>query len=148
MCVHIIMVTKRIHWQWPTLLNASWRVVIDPGSMQAIHAPCKESSPCMHLRCQLLFMFAVFSDACSVGIFVLVQHRRAVTTEEGEAFAKEHGLIFLETSARTAHNVEEVRHLTNRQSFTLLGGIHKRHGPAGSICETNAFWDSCAVCTY
>lgn len=38
-----------------------------------------------------------------------VQHRRAVTTEEGEAFAKEHGLIFLETSARTAHNVEEVR---------------------------------------
>eukprot|EP00798_Chlamydomonas_sp_ICE-L_P021017 gene21017-27882_t len=34
-------------------------------------------------------------------------HRRAVTTEEGEQFAKEHGLIFLETSARTAHNVEE-----------------------------------------
>jgi hypothetical protein len=31
-----------------------------------------------------------------------------VTTEEGEQFAKEHGLIFLETSARTAHNVEEV----------------------------------------
>lgn len=39
---------------------------------------------------------------------VCAQHRRAVTTEEGEAFAKEHGLIFLETSARTAHNVEEV----------------------------------------
>jgi hypothetical protein len=37
-----------------------------------------------------------------------LQHRRAVTTEEGEQFAKEHGLIFLETSARTAHNVEEV----------------------------------------
>jgi hypothetical protein len=36
------------------------------------------------------------------------QHRRAVSTEEGEQFAKEHGLIFLETSARTAHNVEEV----------------------------------------
>ena len=34
-------------------------------------------------------------------------HRRAVTTEEGEQFAKEHGLIFLETSARTAHNVED-----------------------------------------
>jgi hypothetical protein len=32
-----------------------------------------------------------------------------VSTEEGEQFAKEHGLIFLETSARTAHNVEEVR---------------------------------------
>jgi len=38
-----------------------------------------------------------------------VQHRRAVTTEEGEQFAKEHGLVFLETSAKTAHNVEEVR---------------------------------------
>ncbi len=35
------------------------------------------------------------------------QHRRAVSTEEGEQFAKEHGLIFLETSAKTAHNVEE-----------------------------------------
>ena len=31
-----------------------------------------------------------------------------MTTEEGEQFAKEHGLIFLETSARTAHNVEDV----------------------------------------
>ena len=38
-----------------------------------------------------------------------VQHRRAVTTEEGEQFAKEHGLVFLETSAKTAHNVEEAR---------------------------------------
>lgn len=38
-----------------------------------------------------------------------MQHRRAVTTEEGEQFAKEHGLVFLETSAKTAHNVEEVR---------------------------------------
>ena len=37
------------------------------------------------------------------------QHRRAVTTEEGEQFAKEHGLVFLETSAKTAHNVEEAR---------------------------------------
>jgi len=36
-----------------------------------------------------------------------LSHRRQVTPEEGEAFAKEHGLVFLETSARTAHNVEE-----------------------------------------
>ncbi|XWS47279.1 hypothetical protein CRYUN_Cryun14cG0138700 [Craigia yunnanensis] len=34
-------------------------------------------------------------------------HRRAVTTEEGEQFAKEHGLIFMEASAKTAQNVEE-----------------------------------------
>ena len=28
-------------------------------------------------------------------------------TEEGEQFAKEHGLIFMEASAKTAQNVEE-----------------------------------------
>ncbi|XP_065017781.1 ras-related protein RABB1c-like [Musa acuminata AAA Group] len=33
--------------------------------------------------------------------------RRTVETEEGEQFAKEHGLIFMETSAKTAQNVEE-----------------------------------------
>jgi Ras-related protein Rab-2A len=32
-----------------------------------------------------------------------------VSTEEGEAFAAEHGLVFMETSAKTAHNVEEAR---------------------------------------
>jgi Ras-related protein Rab-2A len=36
-----------------------------------------------------------------------LEHRRQVTREEGEKFAKEHSLIFLETSAKTAHNVEE-----------------------------------------
>ena len=36
-----------------------------------------------------------------------MQHRRAVSTEEGEQFAQEHGLVFLETSAKTAFNVEE-----------------------------------------
>jgi Ras-related protein Rab-2A len=33
-------------------------------------------------------------------------HRRAVSTEEGAAFAAEHGLLFLETSAKSALNVE------------------------------------------
>lgn len=33
--------------------------------------------------------------------------RREVKKEEGEAFAREHGLVFMETSARTAANVEE-----------------------------------------
>merc|ERR1711988_1345823 len=36
-----------------------------------------------------------------------LEHRRAVSTEEGQAFANQHGLIFLETSAKTASNVEE-----------------------------------------
>ncbi|MBA0817317.1 hypothetical protein Gohar_028221, partial [Gossypium harknessii] len=36
-----------------------------------------------------------------------LSHRRAVSTEEGEQFAREHGLIFMEASAKTAQNVEE-----------------------------------------
>ena len=33
--------------------------------------------------------------------------RRQVSFEEGERFAKENNLIFMETSAKTAFNVEE-----------------------------------------
>ena len=33
--------------------------------------------------------------------------RRQVSANEGEMFAREHGLIFMETSAKTAANVEE-----------------------------------------
>jgi|TARA_B110000305_G_C19226357_1_gene533027 Ras-related protein Rab-2A len=36
-----------------------------------------------------------------------LDNRRQVSTEEGERFAKENGLIFLETSAKTAFNVEQ-----------------------------------------
>lgn len=36
-----------------------------------------------------------------------LSHKREVSTEEGERFAAEHGLIFLETSARTDTNVDE-----------------------------------------
>mmetsp|Transcript_5706 Transcript_5706/g.11620 ORF Transcript_5706/g.11620 Transcript_5706/m.11620 type:complete len:205 (-) Transcript_5706:160-774(-) len=35
-----------------------------------------------------------------------LEHRRAVTFAEGEAFAKENNLVFLETSAKSAANVE------------------------------------------
>jgi len=44
-------------------------------------------------------VFNFFSD---------LEARRDVKKEEGEAFAREHGLIFMETSAKTAANVEEV----------------------------------------
>jgi hypothetical protein len=37
-----------------------------------------------------------------------LEHKRTVSVEEGEQFARENGLIFLETSAKTAANVEEV----------------------------------------
>lgn len=36
-----------------------------------------------------------------------LEHKRAVSRKEGERFAAEHGLLFLETSAKTAENVEE-----------------------------------------
>jgi Ras-related protein Rab-2A len=36
-----------------------------------------------------------------------LESRREVKKEEGEVFAREHGLIFMETSAKTAANVEE-----------------------------------------
>ena len=41
-----------------------------------------------------------------------LEDKRQVSYEEGEAFAKENGLMFLETSAKTAYNVVE--------SFNLL----------------------------
>jgi Ras-related protein Rab-2A len=37
-----------------------------------------------------------------------LENRRAVTYTEGKSFADENGLIFLETSAKTDENVEEV----------------------------------------
>jgi hypothetical protein len=37
-----------------------------------------------------------------------LESKRAVSREEGEQFARENGLIFMETSAKTAANVEEV----------------------------------------
>jgi Ras-related protein Rab-2A len=36
-----------------------------------------------------------------------LEQRRAVSYKEGEQFATENGLIFLETSAKTAANVED-----------------------------------------
>lgn len=36
-----------------------------------------------------------------------LDHKRSVSTEEGEAFARKHGLVFLEASAKTGESVEE-----------------------------------------
>ena len=49
-----------------------------------------------------------------------LQHGRAVSTEEGEQFAKEHGLVFLETSAKTAHNVEDAFINTARKIYEKI----------------------------
>jgi hypothetical protein len=37
-----------------------------------------------------------------------LSHRRVVSFEEGEHFASEHGLVFMEASVKTAQNVDEV----------------------------------------
>jgi len=47
--------------------------------------------------------------------------RRQVSTEEGERFAKENGLIFMETSAKTAFNVEEAFLQTSSIIYNNIG---------------------------
>eukprot|EP01084_Bolivina_argentea_P088150 159152_1 len=42
-----------------------------------------------------------------IGNKCYLEHRRQVSPEEGKKFAEYHGLMFLETSAKTAHNVED-----------------------------------------
>jgi len=49
-----------------------------------------------------------------------LEHRRAVSIEEGQQFANEHGLIFLETSAKTAANVEEAFINTARRIYEKI----------------------------
>lgn len=49
-----------------------------------------------------------------------LSHRRAVSKEEGEQFAKENGLLFLEASARTAQNVEEVHLIARAHGISYL----------------------------
>ena len=46
--------------------------------------------------------------------------RRQVSHEEGERFAKENGLIFTETSAKTAFNVEDAFLQTSRLIYDKI----------------------------
>ncbi|KAK8631447.1 hypothetical protein V6N13_123497 [Hibiscus sabdariffa] len=76
-----------------------------------------------------------------------LSHRRAVSKEEGEQFAKENGLLFLEASARTAQNVEEAFVKTaakilqniqegvfdaSNESSGIKLGYGRAQGPSGS----------------
>jgi len=54
-----------------------------------------------------------------------LSHRRSVTTEEGQSFADENGLIFLETSAKTASNVEAAFVRTAEKIYeNILTGVY------------------------
>ena len=46
--------------------------------------------------------------------------KRAVTKEEGEQFAMDHGLIFMETSAKTSTNVEEAFIQTAKEIYEKI----------------------------
>lgn len=58
-----------------------------------------------------------------------LDQRRQVSTEEGERFAKDNNLIFMETSAKTAFNVEEVSisRLICDQPFLYTRPSYKLH---------------------
>jgi Ras-related protein Rab-2A len=71
-----------------------------------------------------------------------LEQRRAVSTKEGEQFAQEHGLIFLETSAKTAANVEAAFIQTAEKIYAnILSGVYDpsneahgiKLGPAASL---------------
>ena len=51
-----------------------------------------------------------------------LEDKRQVTYEEGESFARENGLMFLETSAKTAFNVVEAFNLSAQ---AILNNIEK-----------------------
>ena len=50
--------------------------------------------------------------------------KREVKREEGEAFARENGLVFMETSAKTAAGVEEAFINTAQEIYTVNYNIY------------------------
>ena len=60
-------------------------------------------------------------------VFIVVGHKadkeaeRAVTTREGAHFAEQHGLRFVETSAKTGQNIEEAFLMISRDVYKMLG---------------------------
>jgi len=77
-----------------------------------------------------------------------LEHRRAVSTKEGEQFAQEHGLIFLETSAKTAANVEEAFIKTAEKIYeNIQSGVYdvtnEAHGiKVGMAASANTYGGS------
>lgn len=90
------------------------------GDVLHLHTPgAKVWLCCKHSNCML--QADMHAPGCKHMMLAgTLQHRRAVSTEEGEQFAKEHGLVFLETSAKTAHNVEDAFINTARKIYEKI----------------------------
>jgi Ras-related protein Rab-2A len=58
--------------------------------------------------------------------FEFLIFRRQVTFEEGEKLAKDNGLMFLETSAKSSYNVEESFNLSSQM---ILSNMEKNKSP-------------------
>jgi len=74
-----------------------------------------------------------------------LEHRRAVSTQEGEQFAQENGLIFLETSAKTSTNVEMAFNKTAEKIYdNIQSGVYdvtnEAHGiKVGMAAAANSY---------
>lgn len=63
-----------------------------------------------------------------------LDHRRAVSYKEGEQFAEQNGLVFLETSAKSAANVEQAFIKTAEKIYEkIVNGIYDVNNEAHGI---------------
>lgn len=70
-----------------------------------------------------------------------MEQSRTVTRSEGEKFAKENGLVFIETSAKTAQNVDEAFTGTARTILDKIktGSIDPKTSPGIKIGQGPAY---------
>jgi Ras-related protein Rab-2A len=65
--------------------------------------------------------------------------RRQVTYEEGEKLAKDHNLMFLETSAKSSYNVEEAFNSSAQMIVTNMEKNKSVIEEKVNLCEENLF---------
>mmetsp|Transcript_15716 Transcript_15716/g.22046 ORF Transcript_15716/g.22046 Transcript_15716/m.22046 type:complete len:215 (-) Transcript_15716:214-858(-) len=76
-----------------------------------------------------------------------LDHRRQVSTKEGQQFADQNGLIFLETSAKTAANVNEAFCATARKIYKNIENgtydtTNEAHGIKVGLSNKNLYSDN------